>query len=156
MLRGSSSTTPSPCPLLLNTYSPSPPSHCTIPIDTTTQSPSRRHRAVNTTPGVPTPHHHPHQHQKASVVQHAIHTATITTPLSNPSHTNAFPPTTPHHTSSPQKVSPQTPLSRKSLHEYTHSRLMQHSKLQLDIIQTRHLHTPSSVSCTPQIPLTAI
>ena len=124
----SSSTTPSPCPLLPKTYSPSPPSPCTTPTHTTTQSPSKRHHAVNTTPGVPTPHHHPHQHRKASVVQHVIHTATITTPLSNPSHTNAFLPTTPHHTSSPQKVSPQTPLSWKSLHEYTHARLMQHSK----------------------------
>ena len=107
----SSSTTPSPCPPLLNTYSPSPPPPCTTPTYTTTQSPSKRHLAVNTTPGVPTPHHHPHQHQNPSVAQHVIHTATITTPLSNPSHINDFLPTTPPHTSSPQKVSPpNTPI----------------------------------------------
>ena len=58
------------------------------------------------------------QHQKASVVPHVIRTATITIPLSNPSHTNAFLPTTPPHTSSPQRVSPQTPPSLGSTVEF--------------------------------------
>ena len=50
-------------PSLTQHLLPLPSSPCTIPTYTTIQSPSKRYLVVNTTPGVPTPHHHPHQHQ---------------------------------------------------------------------------------------------
>ena len=78
------------------------------------------------------------QHRKPSAVQHVIHIATITIPLSKLSHINAFLPTTPHHITHTSILE----ISSK-MHPHPSNATFKIAAEHLNITQTR------SDSCTP-------